>query len=102
VDIDLALRRRTDGAAYLERLREGLQRLESRHRMAFVLAGTDVLNTDPLGGLALTIDDCVARDRLVLNRLDAPGTPAVMLDAGGYGRDSATAIIRRIAANARR
>ncbi len=102
VNIDLPLRRGTDGVAYLDRLREGLRQLESRYRMAFVLAGTDVLRTDPLGGLALTVDDCVARDGLVLDRLDALGIPAVVLGAGGYGRDSATAIIRSIKANARR
>ena len=101
MDISLPLPRGTSGASYLERLGEGLRRLEPRYRMAFVVAGTDVLQSDPLGGLALSVDDCIVRDKLVLDRLDALGIPAVML-GGGYGPDSATAILRSILANAHR
>lgn len=102
VDIDIPMRRGTAGELYLSRLDAGLARIESGYRLAFVVAGTDVLDTDPLGGLALTIDDCVARDTLVLDRLSALGVPAVFLGAGGYGRDSAQAMIRGITANAHR
>jgi len=101
VDVDLPLRRGTAGDVYLDKLREGLQRLQPRHRMAFVVAGTDVLESDPLGGLQLSIDECVARDGLVLARLDALGIPAVIVGGGGYGPDSAAAITRSVAANAR-
>ena len=102
VDINLPLRHGTAGAEYLDKLQEGLQRLETGYRLAFVVAGTDVLQSDPLGGLKLSIDDCVLRDRQVLDRLDVLSIPAVVLGGGGYGRDSATAIQRSIASNARR
>ena len=100
VDIDLPLSRGTAGDAYLAALGQGLQRIERPYRMAFVVAGTDVLKSDPLGGLQLSIDECVVRDGLVLARLDALGTPAVIVGGGGYGPDSAAAITRSIAANA--
>ncbi len=102
VDVSLPLRRGTSGATYLEQLRGGLKRLEPRYRMAFVVAGTDVLKSDPLGGLALSTDDCVERDGLVLDRLDELGIPSVVLGGGGYGPESASAILRSILNNTRR
>jgi len=102
VDIKRPLRPRTTGAHYLAQLDSALRELQPRYRLAFVIAGTDVLQTDPLGGLALTLADCVARDTLVLDRLQALGIPAVVVGGGGYGPDSATAMIRSVTANAHR
>ena len=100
VDVNIPLRRGTVGETYLAQLDEGLRKLEGKYRLAFVVAGTDVLATDPLGGLGLTVDDCVARDTLVLNRLSALSIPAVVLRGGGYGRDSARTVIQSASANA--
>ncbi len=100
VDINLPVRRGCTGSDYLHTLSKGLSRIAPRYRMAFVVAGTDVLATDPLGGLKLSIDDCVARDKLVLDHLDRLGIPAVVLGGGGYGRESAAAIMKSIASNA--
>ena len=63
-----------------------------------VVAGTDVLESDPLGALRLTVDECAERDRLVLIRLKELGVPAVFLGGGGYGPESAAAMIRGIEA----
>ncbi len=102
VDIDLPLDRGTAVRQYLDCLcADGLDRLTGEARIAFVVAGTDVLHTDPLGGLLLTVDDCVARDELVLARLGELGIPAVIVGGGGYGPESADAITQSIAANAR-
>lgn len=98
VDIGIPLRSGTTGADYLARLREGLARLTPGARIAFVVAGTDVLASDPLGALRLTVDECAERDRLVLVRLKELGVPAVFLGGGGYGPESATAMIRGIEA----
>ena len=96
VDINIPLRPGTSGRDYLSRLSEGLAELSGSFRLAFVVAGTDVLASDPLGGLGLSIDDCVVRDRLVLERLQALSVPAVFVGGGGYGRDSAKAIVASI------
>jgi len=102
VDIDLPLRRGTAVRQYLDCLcDEGLDRRTVDARLAFVVAGTDVLRTDPLGGLLLTVDDCIMRDELVLARLGELGIPAVVVGGGGYGPESAEAITQSIAANAR-
>lgn len=100
VDIDLPLRRGTAARQYLDRLGDGLDRLTRDFRLAFVVAGTDVLASDPLGGLLLTVDDCVLRDELVLARLRALGVPAVVVGGGGYGPESGEAIVRSIRRNA--
>ena len=96
LDIDIPLPPRTTGADYLARLSDGLGQIQGPFRLAFVVAGTDVLASDPLGGLNLTIDDCVARDQMVLERLQALSVPAVFVGGGGYGRDSAKAMVASI------
>lgn len=96
LNIDIPIRSRTRGEEYLKRLEEGLNRLKSGYKMAYVIAGTDVIGTDPLGQLKLTIEDCVDRDLLVLDKLDALSIPTVFLGGGGYSAGSAQCIIESI------
>jgi acetoin utilization deacetylase AcuC-like enzyme len=51
--------------------------------LIFYLAGADPYRDDQLGGLALTIDGLLRRDRLVLGL----GAPVAVTLAGGYARD---------------
>jgi acetoin utilization deacetylase AcuC-like enzyme len=55
-------------------------------RLAFVLAGGDVLARDRLGKLGLSLDGVRERDRRVLRALGA--TPSVWLPAGGYSDEA--------------
>lgn len=98
VNIGIPLRSGTGGAEYLTRLDAGLARLKGGARLAFVVAGTDVLASDPLGALNLSVEECAQRDRLVLTRLRELGVPAVFLGGGGYGPQSARAMIAGIEA----
>jgi histone deacetylase 11 len=98
VDIGIPLPSGTGGNEYLARLTDGLEQMKSGARLAFVVAGTDVLASDPLGGLGLRVQQCAERDRLVFERLKRLGVPAVFLAGGGYGRESADAMIAGIAA----
>ncbi|MEO5687238.1 MAG: hypothetical protein ABIR54_07745 [Burkholderiaceae bacterium] len=98
VDIGLPLPSGTSGSDYLTRLRGGLERLTAGARLAFVVAGTDVLASDPLGALGLSVQECAERDRLVFARLKQLGVPAVFLAGGGCGRESAEAMIAGITA----
>jgi len=98
VDIGIPLPPGTGGNEYLARLTDGLGQLKSGARLAFVVAGTDVLASDPLGGLGLSVQQCAERDRRVFEHLQGLGVPAVFLAGGGYGRESADAMIAGIAA----
>lgn len=100
LDVAVPLRSGTDGATYLRELEDALRKIHGPFKLAFVLAGTDVLASDPLGKLGLTIEDCVERDRLVLGQLRELSTPAVVLAGGGYSADSSKVMIASILANA--
>lgn len=96
LDINIPVYSGTAGPEYLERLHGGLQQLTTGYKLAFVVAGTDVVASDPLGGLRLSVDECVQRDALVLERISALSIPAVFLGGGGYSKDSAVAIGKSI------
>jgi histone deacetylase 11 len=93
LDIPVPLRSGTAGDMYLDKLSTALSRLDGNFKLAFVVAGTDVLASDPLGGLRLTVEECAQRDLLVEARLCALSIPSVVVAGGGYGRDSSRAMI---------
>lgn len=99
VDISVPLPPGTSGDLYLERLQQALSQLRSEYRLVFVVAGTDVLSVDQLGGLNLTVKDVAQREQMIIETLDQLGVPTVVTGGGGYSKDSATAItaaIRRV------
>ncbi len=96
VNINVPLAAGTDGRRYNTALQHALNELEDDYRIAYVIAGTDVLESDSLGGLGLSIAECVERDKLVYKKLQSLSIPAVFLGGGGYSRDSAQAIIESI------
>ena len=98
VGVGIPLASGTRGDEYLALLRDGLARLNGGARLAFVIAGTDVLASDPLGSLGLGVQDCAERGRLVFARLKELDVPAVFLAGGGYGKDSAQAMTSGITA----
>lgn len=69
--------------AYLDALGALLGRMP-RPKLAFVIAGGDVLAGDRFGKLGLTLDGARARDVLVAAELEY--VPSVWLPGGGYGR----------------
>lgn len=48
-------------------------------------AGSDVLRTDPLGGLLLTPQEMAERDLYVVTEVRSQGIPLAMVLSGGYG-----------------
>ena len=76
---------------YLSSYQKALNELTEEYKIAFIVAGTDVLKTDKLGGMSLTLDDVVKRELLTLSRLKELKIPAVFLGAGGYSKESAKA-----------
>jgi acetoin utilization deacetylase AcuC-like enzyme len=71
----------TGDGAYLDALGALLSRMP-RPRLAFVIAGGDVLAGDRLGKLALTLGGARERDLVVAAELE--GIPSVWLPGGGY------------------
>lgn len=92
VNINVPLSMATSGSSYLDALNNALTKLDSGYRLAFVIAGTDVLKSDPLGGFKLSIEDVVARDKMVIEKLRLLSIPTVFLGGGGYSDKSAIAV----------
>jgi acetoin utilization deacetylase AcuC-like enzyme len=72
-------------AEYMHHLEQLLVAMPSA-KLAFVLAGGDVLRGDPLGHLGLSLDGARQRDRRAMRRLGK--IPSVWLPGGGYHTDS--------------
>jgi len=104
IDCSLPVRPQCDGSHYLNLLREQLPPfLDSISRsgtigLAIYNAGTDILDGDPLGGLRVSMDDVLIRDRFVLRMLRSRHFPTVVLTSGGYTSVSYQAVARMVLA----
>ena len=85
-DLDIELAPGTNDETYLSLLTQTLENIIVRHRPDFILyqCGVDVLATDKLGHLALTLEGCKERDRRVLQLCHQKGLPVVAAMGGGY------------------
>jgi histone deacetylase 11 len=99
-DIPVPLPPRTNGAEYLEALREHLPPALDRFRPDLVVynAGSDVLWSDPLSRLFLTADEMAERDLYVVTEVRGRDIPLGMVLSGGYGLASWEAHARSIEA----
>jgi histone deacetylase 11 len=108
IDCDVPLEFGCSGADYLKTLRGQLPGfLDSICRtqpitLAIYNAGTDVLAGDPLGGLSLSAEDILARDRFAIDQLRERDIPVAMLTSGGYTVESFQLIAATVAAYFRR
>ena len=85
-DLDIGLPDKTEDEAYLKTLREALPRLIDRvqPQQVFYLSGVDVIHSDKLGRLSLSIQGCRERDRFVLETCKKNGLPVAISMGGGY------------------
>src|SRR5262249_55198843 len=108
IDCDVPLPMDCRGSEYLEVLRERLPGfLDSVARrgsdsggeapLGIYNAGTDVVAGDPLGGLALSAEDVLARDLFVMKEFRKRGMPAIMVTSGGYTKESYQLIAASVA-----
>ena len=88
-DLDIALENGTKDAAYLSILKETLPDLITKQQPDFIyyLCGVDVITTDKLGKLSLTIEGCKERDRFVLQTCKDLSIPVMCSMGGGYSPD---------------
>lgn len=85
--LDIELAEGTADDEYLATLRETLPRVaEFRPEFVFYQGGVDVLATDALGKLRLTLEGCRERDRMVFQFVKELNTPLVITQGGGYSK----------------
>ncbi|MGB2760576.1 MAG: histone deacetylase, partial [Maribacter stanieri] len=88
-DLDIPLPKGTDDASYLSILKDNLPKLIENLQPDFIfyLCGVDVLESDKLGTLSLTLNGCKKRDEFVLNTCKEHSIPVQCSMGGGYSPD---------------
>lgn len=88
-DLDVELDKGTEDSVYLRVLAETLEQVLDSFNPDFIfyLSGVDVLATDKLGSLALTLEGCKKRDALVLSAAQNRNIPLQCSMGGGYSKD---------------
>ncbi|KAG2488842.1 hypothetical protein HYH03_012639 [Edaphochlamys debaryana] len=101
IDVPMPLRPLTPTATYLQLLDRALERAAEqlpRPDLVVYNAGTDVLEGDPLGGLAVSAAGVIQRDERVWRWcLETARCPVLMLLSGGYAPESAAVITASLA-----
>jgi len=86
--VDINLEDGVEDDEYLAALEEGLDKSLTRFKpdLIFYIAGADPYREDQLGGLRLSLDGLLRRDRLVFEKARAKRIPTAVTLAGGYAR----------------
>ena len=92
--LDIALPDGTGDLDYLHRLDQVLHTLMTEFQPQVVLyqCGVDVLATDKLGRLALTLEGCRTRDEMVFSACREAGIGIACTMGGGYSADISTIV----------
>lgn len=99
LDFGLALDFGIEDSLYLSTLQRKLpEAIDGLTHPGFAIynAGTDVFEGDPLGGMKLSEQAILQRDRFVLRQLRERGIPTMMLPSGGYTRESHRFLARTV------
>ena len=85
-DLDTALPDKAEDTLYLKTVSEILPRLidEVQPDIIFYLSGVDILESDKLGRLSVSIAGCKERDRIVLETCKKNNIPVAISMGGGY------------------
>ena len=85
-DLDIGLPDKTTDDPYLNILKETLPKLLDQIEPDFIfyLSGVDVLESDKLGRLNMSINGCKERDRIVLKSCKDNNIPVAVSMGGGY------------------
>ena len=88
-DYDLAMEDGTNDTTYLNTLKSALPHLLEKVKPDFIfyLCGVDVVATDKLGRLGMSIAGCKARDAFVLESCKSLDIPVQCSMGGGYSKD---------------
>jgi acetoin utilization deacetylase AcuC-like enzyme len=85
-DLDVEIPTGTTDAFYLETLYKTLPRLleEQKPDFLFYISGVDILETDKLGKLKVSMEGCKQRDWFVFDQAKQHGLPIAVSMGGGY------------------
>ena len=88
-DLDIALKNNTKDNEYLSILKNILPKIINKEKPDFIyyLCGVDVLETDKLGKLSLSVKGCKERDQFVLQTCRDFNIPVMCSMGGGYSPD---------------
>lgn len=88
-DLDIGLKDQTADKDYLAKLKKLLPQLLDQIQPDFIfyLCGVDILGTDKLGRLNLSLEGCRSRDQLVFETCHHRGIPLQCSMGGGYSKD---------------
>ena len=88
-DLDIALKNNTKDNEYLSILKNILPKIINKEKPDFIyyLCGVDVLETDKLGKLSLSVTGCKERDQFVLQTCRDFNIPLMCSMGGGYSPD---------------
>ena len=93
-DLDIALENDADDATYLRLLKNTLPKLIEQQQPDFIyyLCGVDVIASDKLGKLGMSVEGCKARDRFVLEQCKLNTIPVMCSMGGGYSPNIKTIV----------
>jgi len=93
-DLDIPLPKGTTDQEYLSLLKKTLPELLQQVQPDFIfyLCGVDVLDSDKLGTLSMTLEGCKERDRFVLQLCSDENIPVQCSMGGGYSPDIKTIV----------
>lgn len=93
-DLDVAVKDGTGDKVYLDLLERHLDEVLNHFQPDFIFyqSGVDILASDKLGRLAMSLQGCMERDRIVFNAVKQLEVPVVCSMGGGYSPDIRTII----------
>ncbi len=93
-DLDIALDNDANDSTYLKLLKNTLPKLIEEQEPDFIyyLCGVDVIASDKLGKLGVSVAGCKARDQFVLEQCKAYNIPVMCSMGGGYSPDIKTIV----------
>jgi len=93
-DLDISLENNTNDDTYLKILEDTLPQLiyEQEPDFIYYLCGVDVITSDKLGKLSMSIKGCKARDEFVLEQCKTNSIPVMCSMGGGYSPDIKTIV----------
>lgn len=93
-DLDIGLPNRTADDEYLKVINEYVPKLIDREKPDFIfyLSGVDILESDKLGNLSVSVEGCKRRDEIVLSNCEKFQIPVQVSMGGGYSPEIKTII----------
>lgn len=85
-DLDIGLKDATSDKEYLDTIKNIIPNLieERKPEFIFYLSGVDILATDKLGKISVSIEGCKERDQLVIKNCHQKNIPICISMGGGY------------------